>query len=938
MLRECKFRPGQAAEAVACFRFVRPGSNNHALSFNDEAPSGVSEEHLSERRKAEQALEESERRLRLLVESVRDYAIFMLDPTGVVTSWNLGAERIKGYKAEEIIGQHFSRFYPDEDVAAGKCERELEGAIRDGRFEDEGWRIRKDGSSFWANVVITTLRDTSGEVVGFAKVTRDLTERRRAEDERVRLAEQAAALRAADKMAGLLARLHSLAGALGAAATPDEVAKTIVERGAEALQASTAALALPVEGELELAATQGLDEETVAAWRRFAPDNRTPVGDAYRLAAAQWIDDPQDLAQRYPDAARAALHPPGVAALPLVAGDRVLGVVSFRFPAPRRFEPNERALLQAMAVHMAQALDRSQAYAREVALRGRMDTLGRVSEVLAGALTTEDVAAVIVDQGMSAAGADTCTLYAYDEGAGTLDLIGERGCNPAVLERIRRITATSGNFTYMQLATGEPAWAETPEEYAALFPALTSMKTEGPRAQAFWSVPLMAERRCIGLLGMGFRAPRRFASAERGFVTTFSRQCAQALLRAQGLEAERAARVQAQSARRAADVANRAKDEFLAVVSHELRTPLNAIMGWARMMASPDFDEHRRPRAVETIERNAVAMAQLIEDLLDMSRIISGKMRLEVQRVDIARTVEAAIESVQPAADARDIRLTRAVEPMLPSVSGDPTRLQQVAWNLLSNAVKFTPRGGTVDVAMRQAESYLEIAVTDTGKGIAPSFLPHVFEAFRQEEGGPAHPRGGLGLGLAITRQLVELHGGKIEARSEGEGRGSTFIVCLPVGATPVPGQPRPSSRPPLPIPRPPQLQGLRVLVVDDEEDARQLVKAVLEDCGCIVMIAGSVDQALEAFEHDVPNMLISDIGMPGRDGYELIRRVRALPRDKGGDVPAAALTGYARAEDRRQLLNSGYSMHIAKPVEPAELVAVVVSLTRFASPVSGGS
>jgi CheY-like chemotaxis protein len=238
---------------------------------------------------------------------------------------------------------------------------------------------------------------------------------------------------------------------------------------------------------------------------------------------------------------------------------------------------------------------------------------------------------------------------------------------------------------------------------------------------------------------------------------------------------------------------------------------------------------------------------------------------------------------------------------------------------------------------MHQAESGLEISVTDTGKGIAPSFLPHVFEAFRQEEGGPAHPRGGLGLGLAITRQLVELHGGKIEAKSEGEGRGCTFTVHLPVGATPVPGQPRSSSRPPLPIPRPPQLQGLRVLVVDDEDDARQLVKAVLEDCGCIVTTAGGVDQALQAFERDVPSMLISDIGMPGRDGYELIRRVRTLPRDKGGDVPAAALTGYARAEDRRQLLNAGYSMHIAKPVEPAELVAVVVSLTRFASPGSTG-
>jgi signal transduction histidine kinase len=679
-------------------------------------------------------------------------------------------------------------------------------------------------------------------------------------------------------------------------------------------------------------------EEDLSMWRRFVPDRRTPIGDAYRLLAAQWIEDPQELARRYTDASRAGLPPASVATLPFVAGDSVRGVVEFRFLAPRPFEPHERALLQAMAVYAAQAMDRAQAYAREVSLRRRIDSLRKLSEVLSGALTIEDVAAVIVDQGMSAAGADTCTLYAYDEGAGTLDLIGERGCNPGVLERIRRITASSRNFTFGQIATGEPAWAETPEEYAALFPALTALKTDGPRAQAFWSMPLMAERRCVGLLGMGFSAPHRFPSTERDFVTTFSRQCAQALLRAQGLEAERAARVLAQSARRTADIANRAKDEFLAVVSHELRTPLNAIMGWARMMASPDFDERRRQRAVETVERNAVAMAQLIEDLLDMSRIISGKMRLDLQQVDLVRTVEAAIESVQPAADARGIRVRKVVDAPLPAIFGDPSRLQQVAWNLLSNAVKFTPRDGSVDVVMRSSESLLEISVTDTGKGIAPFFLPHVFEAFRQEEGGTTRPRGGLGLGLAITRQLVELHGGKIEAKSEGEGRGATFTVHLPLNPiTPVQGQSH-SSRPPPPILRPPQLQGLRVLIVDDEEDARQLVKAVLEDCGCTVTVAASVDQALKAFAQNVPNMLISDIGMPDRDGYELIRRVRALPRDKGGDVPAAALTGYARAEDRRRLLNAGYSMHVTKPLEPAELVAVVVSLTRFASPGSAGS
>jgi CheY-like chemotaxis protein len=387
-----------------------------------------------------------------------------------------------------------------------------------------------------------------------------------------------------------------------------------------------------------------------------------------------------------------------------------------------------------------------------------------------------------------------------------------------------------------------------------------------------------------------------------------------------------------QSARKHADIANRAKDEFLAIVSHELRTPLNAIMGWAKLLSEADFEEHRRKRAVDTIERNAVAMAQLIEDLLDMSRVISGKLRLEVQRVNIVSVVDAAIESIRPAAAAKNIELIPLLDPALPLIAGDPTRLQQIVWNLLSNAVKFTPKGGRVTVVTDLVESSLQITVSDTGQGIAPSFLPYVFDAFRQEDASSSRARGGLGLGLAITKQLVELHGGRIRAVSEGANLGSKFNVLLPVTAlnTSLAGlhaRRKQSRAEPTELGH---LRGIHVLVVDDEEDARALVATVLEDCGCRVTTAGSVTQALEQIATAPPDIMFSDIGMPDEDGYVLIRKVRSLPREAGRDIPAAALTAYTRAEDRRRMLNAGYSLHLAKPIDPSELVTAAAALSRF--------
>jgi PAS domain S-box-containing protein len=385
---------------------------------------------------------------------------------------------------------------------------------------------------------------------------------------------------------------------------------------------------------------------------------------------------------------------------------------------------------------------------------------------------------------------------------------------------------------------------------------------------------------------------------------------------------------------REAQESNRIKDEFLATVSHELRTPLTAILGWAHLLRTGPSGSDDILKACETIERNARAQAQLIDDLLDVSRIITGKLRIDVRPVDPNTFIEAAIESVRPGAEAKGVRLQRIMDTGVVSVAGDPVRLQQVVWNLLANAIKFTPRGGRVQVKLERVNSHVEIIVSDTGAGIAPEFLPHVFDRFRQADQRKTRQHGGLGLGLSIVRHLVELHGGTVRAESPGEGQGSTFTVLLPVApvyrAAVEGGRVHPAARDTLPTYEfADRLDGLRVLVVDDEPDTRELLKVGLGQCGAEVTVAGSASEAYEAMRNSGADLLISDIGMPGEDGYELIRRIRQLPAESGGRVPAIALTAYARVEDRMQALRAGYQMHVPKPVELAELVAVAASLVK---------
>ena len=653
-------------------------------------------------------LRQSEERFRLLVDGVRDYAIFMLDPDGIVLTWNAGAQRFKGYEAGEIIGSHFSRFYPLEALARGLPAHELEVAAAVGSFEDEGWRVRKDGSQFWANVVITAMRDASGTLIGFSKVTRDLTQRRNHE---------------------------------------------------EALRRSEERFRLLVEG--------------VSGYAIFMLDVNGKV--------ATWNVGAQRI-KGY-------------------AADEIIGRhISVFYPQEVRDSGWPDYELQQAAEHGS-----------------------------------------FVDTGW----------------------------------RLRK--------------DGTQLWANV---------TITALRDDHGRLMGF------------AKLTRDLTESRRFEAIELANEE-----------RERLLDAERSARMAAQRA-------TRIKDEFLATLSHELRTPLSAILGWTQILLKGLVDGAAgQRRAIEVIDRNARAQVQLIDDLLDLSRILAGKMRLDLRQVSLSEIVQAAVESARPTAEAKEVRLRCVVDPSPIRVNADATRLQQVVWNLLTNAIKFTPRGGQVQVLVQRVDSHVELSVSDTGAGIPADFLPHVFERFSQHDSSSTRAHGGLGLGLAISRQLVELHAGTIRASSAGEGQGATFAVQLPISLMQPDDEREPPSVPleadPSALPR---LDGVNVFIVDDEADARELLVRVLQHQGATVTAFASAPAVLEAIARSRPGVIVSDIGMPGMDGHQMIRALRAV-ETRESRIPALALTAFARGEDRKRALQSGFQAHLAKPFDLGELVLLVAGL-----------
>jgi PAS domain S-box-containing protein len=458
--------------------------------------------------------------------------------------------------------------------------------------------------------------------------------------------------------------------------------------------------------------------------------------------------------------------------------------------------------------------------------------------------------------------------------------------------------------------------------------------------RSYLAVPVISRNgEVIGGLFFGHPQVGVFTERSERLVTGIAAQAAVAIDNARLYEKAQKAAVEREElleserhARASAERASRMKDEFLATLSHELRTPLSAILGWSQLLRSKPVGPEDLIKGLQTIERNARVQTQLIEDLLDMSRITSGKVRLDVQPVFPASIVEASLETVRPAAEAKGIRLESMLDPAAGPVSADPSRLQQVVWNLLNNAIKFTPKDGKVQVVLQRVNSHIEISVADTGMGIEPEFLEHVFERFRQADASSTRQYGGLGLGLAIVKHLVELHGGTVHANSAGSGKGSTFSVHLPLAVMHQGHgvQPREHPRAPQSVAadfKTIDLAGVKILVVDDQPDARDLVARLLESCNATVIVTGDAGEALRMVESERPDVLVSDIGMPDVDGFELLKRIRALGEARGGRVPAIALTAFARSEDRTRALQRGFQVHVAKPVEAAELIASVASV-----------
>jgi signal transduction histidine kinase/ActR/RegA family two-component response regulator len=577
-----------------------------------------------------------------------------------------------------------------------------------------------------------------------------------------------------------------------------------------------------------------------------------------------------------------------------------------------------------------------------------LETINRIGRLLSAELDQQKLVQAVTDAGTELSGAQFGSFFynVYDEQGGSYMLYTLSGVPREAFAQFPMPRATHMfGPTFRGEGTIRIANVKKDPRYGAFAP-YHGMPPGHLPVTSYLAVSVTSRSgEVLGGLFFGHPEEGVFTPRHERIVEGLAAQTAVAMdnarlyQNAQSALQEREALLQSeQAARQEAEIASRAKDEFLGLLSHELRNPLNAILGWTRMLSTGRLEESIYNRAVETIDRNAKLQARLIDDMLDVSRIVSGKLRLDAQPLDLTTVIHAAVDTSRPAAEAKEIRIQVVLDFGAGVVLGDPVRMQQVIWNLLSNAIKFTPKQGRVQVQLQRINSHLEITVSDTGPGIEEDFLPYVFDRFRQADSSASKRHGGLGLGLAIVRQLVELHGGTVEGGNRSDRQGAIFTVKLPLMVIRKPTQPAKAEEPPLvhptvsgtvPFDCPPDLHGIKVLAIDDEADARHLLKTLLEQCGAKVRTCASAAEVLAALEEFKPDILVSDIGMPEEDGYSLIKRVRAFEATRGGRIPAVALTAYARVEDRLLALRAGYSMHVPKPVEPAELAVVIASLTR---------
>ncbi|HJQ23020.1 MAG TPA: PAS domain S-box protein [Blastocatellia bacterium] len=828
---------------------------------------------VSERHKAEDALAF----VASIVESSDD-AIIGKNLDGTIISWNKGAERLYGYRAEEIIGKHIRLLAePEHD----DIDQILEQIKRGGWIEHyETVRVKKNGERVQVALTISPIKSHGERLTGASTIARDITERKRAEETRLHLA----------------AIVESSSDAI-ISKTLDGIILTW-NQGAQRIFGYTAAEIIGKSILILIPPERHAEEPLIL--ERLRRGERVDHYETVRVTKdGQRLDISLTISPIRDDQGR------------LIAASKIARDIT----AQKRAEA-ERARLLAEA---EQSEQRARFLAEaSAALASSLDyevTLRRVAELAVPQLA--DWCAVHIAEDGQHLKQLAITHIDPEKGAWAEEAGKRYPPNPDTPYGAANVLRTGRSEFYPELDDDLLVRTARNQEH------LEALRRAGMKSAMM--VPLVARRRTLGVMTF-------IASESHALYTAADLTLAEDLARRAALAVDNALLfAEAHRARAEAESANRLKDEFLATVSHELRTPLNAIVGWSHMLRTRNFDTMTTGRALETIERNAKAQAQIVEDILDVSRIITGKLRLDVQPADLAAIIDAALDSVRPAAEAKEIRLQATLDPNAGPVSGDASRLQQVVWNLLANAVKFTPKGGHIEVRLERVDSHVEIIVTDSGEGISPDLLPFIFDRFRQGDSTSTRLHGGLGLGLAIVRHLVELHGGTVTAESGGTGQGATFRVKMPLLALRAGRYERepvtPDTPAALPTPEAPDLTGLKVLVVDDEADSRTLLQTMIAAYGAEVKSCASSAEAFAALSEWLPDVLVSDIEMPGEDGYQLIERVRALAPERGGGTPAVALTAYARADDRLRAIAAGYQLHVAKPADPIELAVAIASL-----------
>jgi PAS domain S-box-containing protein len=776
----------------------------------------------------------SQHLLGLLLDNLEDYALFTMDERGVAVSWTPGVLRLLGYEEAEFLGFDTSLIFTQQDRVRGLHLAEREKAAQEGRARDVRWHRRKDGTVFWGNGQMIALREDDGQLIGFAKILRDDTSRRKMEED--------------------------------------------LRETRERLQTA-------------------LDVGGIGTWSWDIPNDRVT---ADRNLARFFGVSPDDAAGGPLEKYTQSVHPDDIEQL---------------------FENLERAITSDLTFSQDYRLLQKDGSLLWVEARGRIEQDSNGRPLQLNGVVLDITERKSTEDAMRRSEERYRTLFeAIDNGFCVIDMIYDENDKP-IDYRFVEINPAFKKQTGMQDAIGKSAKELVPDLDEFWFKTYGRVGLTGESVQFESWADAMQRWFEVSAFRIGPPELRRVALL-----------FADITARRQGEEALREAHVQAEET-------NRIKDQFLATLSHELRTPLNAILGWANILRTNELDRATQKKGLETIERNARSQAQLINDLLDVSRILTGKMHMELQPVELAELVDNAVKNVLPAMQAKQIQLETNIDRSTGFISGDADRLSQVFWNLLSNAIKFTPQGGRITVNLMRVDAQVQVQVIDTGEGISAEFLPHLFERFRQADASSTRTYGGLGIGLALVRHLMEAHGGTVHAESPGEGKGSTFSVIFPLQAvqpplqdvveepegdvTAVPEAERPGH----------DLTGLRILVVDDEADAREMAELALQRRGAMVAVADSVEKAFDLFlesrDQQTPfDVLVSDIGMPLADGYELIRRIRSFEKLGEDTLPAIALTAFASPKDRMDALLAGFQEHVAKPVDPNDLTTTIAAVT----------